>query len=188
MLTAGTTLTESIAISSIKMMPTALNKLLDELDGNQIIPQLDHRKADRHRCRYTAIIVVVNQHGYQSVFMIPVRDISKSGVAFLHRSMLHRDTPCEIRFRAPNRQWVQISGKVVRSRYVRDMIYEIGLKFDEAVDADQFGWLSAGPCVPPRPKKASADSTAKGSAGLHKRYGISTKSRKMPPRHARHGR
>ncbi len=143
-------LPESVAISPIKMNTTALNRLLDELDAEKIIPPRDNRAAKRVRCRRTAIIVIVNQHGYESTFLIPVRDVSPSGVAFLHRSMLHKDTECTVRIRTPKMRWLQVDGKVVRSRYIRDMIYEVGLRFNHQVDFERHGLFTANEVECPR--------------------------------------
>lgn len=112
--------------------------MLDEMDANRVIPTSDHRADPRVNCRCSAVIVIVNQSGYESTFLNPVRNISQSGIAFLHRSMLHQGTQCIIRIRTPDQRWLQLGGDVVRSRYIRSMVYEIGLKFGEPLDLDRF--------------------------------------------------
>jgi hypothetical protein len=136
-----TKLPESVAISSVKLSPDALDQMLDDLDANNVIPTINYRKDGRVSCRCTVVIVVVNQRGYESTFIIPVRDLSSGGIAFLHRSMLHKGTQCTIRLRTPDLHWLQVRGRVVRSRYIRDMIYEVGLKFSESVDLAKYGML-----------------------------------------------
>jgi hypothetical protein len=134
-------LPESVVLSSVKLTPDALDRMLDDLDAGNVIPTVDNRKANRISCRCTVVIVVINQGGYESTFLIPLRDLSSGGIAFLHRSMLHKGTLCTIRMRTPDLRWLQVHGRVVRSRYIRDMVYEVGLKFRDPVDLVKYGLL-----------------------------------------------
>jgi hypothetical protein len=129
---------QAVPIASIKMTREQLTLLLDELDKREIVPVNQQRREERIPCRCTGMILTVEQQGHESVFAIPVRNVSRQGVAFLHRSMLHPGSRCRVEIRTQDRQWVCTAGKVVRSRHIRGMIYEIGLKFDQRIDVKPF--------------------------------------------------
>jgi hypothetical protein len=131
------------------MSPVQLNKLLDELEESAVVPAKNRRRHKRVSCHCAGVLIVVNQGGFESTFYIPVRDISTSGIAFLHRSMVHTGTECSIRVRMPDHRWAQIDGTIVRSRYLRDMVYEIGVKFHDEIDLTQFGVSHEACCEEP---------------------------------------
>jgi hypothetical protein len=138
MLSRKSKLPESVSITPIKLDDEELDALLDEMDSVEMKPAVNHRRHERVPCRCPGVLVIINQQGYQSTFWIPVRDISKGGIAFLHRSMLHKGTPCTIRVRTPGQKWLEVPGKIVRSRYLRNMIYEVGLQFNREIDVEDF--------------------------------------------------
>ncbi len=138
-------LPESVSIHSVKLSPVELNKLLDELEDSATIPATNKRRHNRVGCRCTGVLIAVNQSGFESTFYIPVRDVSRSGIAFLHRSMLHKGTECTIRIRGASREWIQVGGTIMRSRYLRSMVYEIGLRFDEELDEAALQAISSKP-------------------------------------------
>jgi hypothetical protein len=137
--TRASKLPSSVLIEPVKLNPTDLNRLLDELDAAGVSPSTNRRGSERVACRRTVLLVTIDQNGFQSTFMIAVRDISEGGVAFLHRSMLHQGTRCTIRVRTPDQKWLVLGGSVVRSRYIRDMVYEVGLQLDATIDVGQLG-------------------------------------------------
>ena len=63
--------------------------------------------------------------------LLPLRNISAGGLSFLHRSMLHVGTTAAITIPHSNGKSLQRAGRVVRSRHVSGMVYEIGLQFDQ---------------------------------------------------------
>lgn len=138
------TLPESISLQSVRLGAKELDEMLDELEESAVIPARDKRKHVRISCRCKGVLVVVNQGGFESTFYIPLRDVSTSGMAFLHRSMLHTGTECNIKIRTSDRKWIQVEGTIVRSRYLKNMIYEVGLKFNKELDADAVRLLTNG--------------------------------------------
>lgn len=127
------------AIQSIKLAPAELKELLDELDGygTERDEFSSRRQHARLRCRTEAVLVTIDQPGQRVAFSVPLRNISDGGAAFLHRSMLHNGTPCTFAVLLVGGGRMKVPAKVVRCRHIRGMIYEIGLKFDRAVDLRQ---------------------------------------------------
>lgn len=125
-------------IAPLHLSASELDRLLDGLDSKSRDPAEQLRKHERIPCRKLAMVITVDQQGYETTFIIPVRNISEGGVGFLHRSMLHCETRCQIRIRRPDGEWLKTWGKVVRSRYISDSICEIGVAFDKPVDISPF--------------------------------------------------
>ena len=125
-------------IDSVRLSANELSQLLDEMDRQSETPRLTKRKHERIAFRCMGLVVMVDQNGFLSKLAVPTRNISCGGVAFLHRAMIHVGSPCQVRIRAPGNRWLKTSGQVVRSRYIRTGICEIGLKFDSEIDIGLF--------------------------------------------------
>ena len=120
-------------VRSIKLTPQEISKLMAELDqaatasGNEQSCRLH----ERFPCRADAVIVKIEPHGLSpKQFVVPIRNISEGGVAFLHNTMLHLGTHCTIYVLLGKGRSFKTTGRVVRCRHLYGMIHEVGLKFD----------------------------------------------------------
>ena len=78
------------------------------------------------------VIVQIRQQDQTRVnFLVQPRNISQTGLSFLHGTFLYRSTHCVVMFKAPNGQVVQAAASVQRCRHVKSRIHEVGVKFDE---------------------------------------------------------
>lgn len=127
------------AIVSIKLKPHELANVLNDLDARTSVPVEELRREKRLTCRSTGMFITIDQGGYSSSFLIPVRNVSKGGVAFLHRSMVHGGSRCKIKIKTPQGSWIEAEGKVVRSRHVQGVIHEIAVQFDHEIDLAPLG-------------------------------------------------
>lgn len=155
-------LSVAVPIRSIRMSKSEINGVLDELDKatEQSGDKGFHRRRhERHRCRQYAVLVRVKQTGQQPTnFLVPTRNVSNGGVSFLHGAMLHPNTRCTIVFLLPDRRTFRTQGRVVRSRHVTGMIYEIGIGFDAPISVKD---LQLGDELPEAPQVPDADDCIK---------------------------
>jgi hypothetical protein len=127
------TLSKEGPVRSIKLTSEQISELMQDLDnaasasGNEQSCRLH----ERFPCRADAVIVKIEPHGLPSKqFVVPIRNISEGGVAFLHNTMLHQGTHCTIYVLLEKGRSFKTTGRVVRCRYLHGMIHEVGLKFD----------------------------------------------------------
>lgn len=71
-------------------------------------------------------------------FLISPRNISTSGIAFLHGAFVYQGSRCVIDLKARDGRIQPVTGNVVRCRSVRGRIHEIAVQFDEPIRVDEF--------------------------------------------------
>lgn len=79
-----------------------------------------------------------NGDGLQSEFSVACRDLSKGGISVLHRSFLHTGTRVVMRLPTVTGKLATIPGVVCRCRHFQGLIHEIGIKFNEPIDVNEF--------------------------------------------------
>ena len=89
------------------------------------------RFATKHQAR-----VRMTQPGSTSArsAMVTPKNVSTSGICVLYRGYVHPGANCEVELITLYGSWLQVTGKVVRCRYVEDGMHEIGIKFDHEID------------------------------------------------------
>lgn len=123
-------------VKVIKLTPQETTELMDELDRTAAASGNDQscRVHERFPLRADAVIVKVEPTGLPAKqFVVPIRNISEGGVAFLHNAMLHAGTRCTLYVLLEKGRSFKTSGRVVRCRHLQGMIHEVGLKFDSEV-------------------------------------------------------
>ena len=121
----------------------------------------DSRASTRRRFRAeTGLIVTVHQAGSSTTrnavarYTVTPRDLSTTGVGFLHGTFLYEGTSCVVSLPATTGEWVHVPGQVMRCQHVEGKVHEIGVLFRDPIDLDQFtlveesesdAWNSAGP-------------------------------------------
>jgi hypothetical protein len=121
-----------------------LRRLLDkmdaisaEADGHGPHPRQTHRKHERRPHRVEGAVVTIDQARHKQTFVVPIRNVSKGGLAFLHRNMLHVGTPCTLQLACGEKDWITIEGEVAQCRHIEGMLHEIGVAFKSEIDLDR---------------------------------------------------
>ena len=81
-----------------------------------------------------AVVRPMSQEGRAARFIVRGRNISATGLGFLHGQFLYKNTSCEIILINREQQGFKLRGRVVRCRFVEKNVHEIGIRFDQAVD------------------------------------------------------
>ncbi len=127
-------LPESVMINSVKLDEPEIQRILDQLDlVEEEGEKAEQRGAPRRLYRVRGVVVHVNQSGMEVSFLVPVRNISKTGLAFLHRQMLHVNTPCRVEMVLPDGASTNVRAQVAHCRHVQGVVHEIGLQFDRSL-------------------------------------------------------
>lgn len=128
-------------IQSISLSRAQIAELLDSLEfhsGSYDPASRDTRREhERIPCRKSAVLFELVGMPETMAFAAPVRNISCGGLCFLHRSMLHVDTPLRMCLLLDNGASFRTAGTVVRARHVMGLIHEVGVKFNKPIDLSQ---------------------------------------------------
>lgn len=124
--------------NTLRLSDRRLDEVLDRLDA-----QPGNSHSDRQHFRFpfrrSAIPIRIDQPaGRPLVMHVACRNISRTGLSFLHNAFVHLNRRCAIGLVTLDRQAVRIDGTVMRCIHRFDHIHEIGVKFDQEIDVRRF--------------------------------------------------
>lgn len=131
---AATLHPSGIRINTVRVDKVMLIRVLDLLDASQADAAAEHRRGYRMRYRIRNAIVYPDSLDRQIAFVVPTRNVSAEGMAFLHSHMMHTGRSCIAQLPSRAGNWMMINATVVRCRHVRAMLHEVALKFDHPID------------------------------------------------------
>lgn len=155
----------ALTLDSLRTSNDELEKILNALD---LVAQANRdasngRVHERHRYRQTIRVRarIIHPGGTTATFAVKIRNLSVSGMGFLHGSFLHNDTL--VRAFLITRAGVDapVDGRVVRARVVRGTVHEIGVKFDAPIRLADF--IAGHVDEPADPAIAAAEPPAPGA-------------------------
>jgi hypothetical protein len=148
---------ETTVIESIKMRDDVLEKILDGLDADAGPASARAKRAWwRRKYRNTRALLCVYHRERNMTYRVITRNISEGGIGFLHRQMMNVGQQCHIMLQRKDGRWLVIKGVIVRSRHIRGMVHEIGLRFHTPLGEELLQALD----VPSgTPQAATADKT-----------------------------
>jgi len=113
-----------------------LRGLLNQLDGAIEEPAKEGRRTNRITYRTVHVTVhVLTSHDQDAIcFPVPTRNISASGLAFLHKQMLPLRQRLKIEIPMVDERMLSVMAEVVHCRHVQGMIHEIGVQFHSIVE------------------------------------------------------
>ncbi len=151
--------TSAVYFDTLRLSDTERQAVVDELDRQDAIASGGRRTEPRWKYHVPEGILVHFQHAaaYEFQFRVIPRNISSAGLGLLHGGFVYSGTRCVARLRTIDREFVLAAGVVVHCRCVRGRIHEVGVKFDEPIDIENFVVLD-------RSGRHRADSAASRSA------------------------
>ncbi|MCC7293249.1 MAG: response regulator [Phycisphaerales bacterium] len=114
-------------------------ELIGELDAEDA-----KSKSRRAQARFpfqAGRCVVALQHPGSATpqsFDVPTRNLSASGMSFLHGGYVHSGSACSVELIGLHGTWTHVSGIVVRCQYVQEGVYDVGLKFNRLIAPEEF--------------------------------------------------
>lgn len=127
-------------IDSLKLSSQEWTKLQRELQKQVRLPPENVRVGGVRVGMGTGVIALLQimSNGLQCPhFHIRCRNISRSGLGFMHGQFINPGTPVEVTLVNQNRKGVIVTGSIVRARLIDNHIHELGVKFDELLDLDE---------------------------------------------------
>lgn len=126
-------------VRTIRLDDARVSKLLSSLDANTstFAPR---RHDPRYPYRVKGLVVHIQQHGSSEPvpFVVTARDISASGLAFLHGGFVHIGSRCLVQLLTVHGSVVDMTATVVRCQYVEAGVHEVGIVFDREVNPSTF--------------------------------------------------
>ena len=120
-----------------------MRSLLDHLDSLRREPLLESRDGVRSGCRGVAMFVTLEDNGAADTsHLVPMRNISRSGVCFLDRRSVPDGTLCRVNIRLEQSAWLKRKGHVVRSRAVSPEAFELGVVFDQSLSEAELAQIA----------------------------------------------
>lgn len=128
-------------VDSLRMSAREHADILNELDARNGRARDDDRRHEQ-RLRYSqqALLFVQIRHpgGTAGNYLVRTRNLSRTGIGFLHGSFIYNGTPCTVALRSVDKAIVAVEGRVVRCHHVRGHVHEIGVHFDKPIRLKQF--------------------------------------------------
>ncbi len=129
-------------VRTIRLDDERIGELLDALDakGKDGDDAAGKQQSTRFKYRIKALVVHMQQPGFSAPvpFLVPSRNISAGGVAFLHGGFVHPGTRCLVQLITSYGTWNNANGVVADCQLVEGSIHEVSVNFDCPVDPAVF--------------------------------------------------
>lgn len=129
--------TENI-LDSVRLNPHECEALLDALDKSTSGHAAASRRETR-RWRYrNRMIVAIKQAGSTQSYSVTPRNLSTTGVAFVHGGYVHPGSPVAVAMRDLREQLRTMTGRVMRCVHVQGRLHEVGVRFAQQINPKDF--------------------------------------------------
>lgn len=81
---------------------------------------------------------VVHPGGSRVTFRVACYNLSAGGMGVLHSTFMYPGSTCKVSLPHPKKGDTWVTAKVARCRHVHRMIHDVGIRFDEAIDAREY--------------------------------------------------
>lgn len=117
--------------NTLGLQSGALNRLLDGLDADTAGARSGKRTYARWPYRVSTISTTFRSGptGQSSTVILAGRNLSKTGMALLHRAYVHAGTECVVQLPRLDGGLDLIEGRVTRCTHVSGVVHEIGVRF-----------------------------------------------------------
>jgi CheY-like chemotaxis protein len=130
--------------TGLHLEATQVDDILNSLDGGQSTrPAKSGRGVRANRRIYDLKIGLSQPGGTRTEFVVVTRNFASNGISFLHRNYVHVGSKFDADIPTlDGGAVIHIKGVVVRCRHVVNMIHEVGIRFEEAIDLPNFAALT----------------------------------------------
>lgn len=137
----------SSLVRTIRLEDAALSEIIKNLDDSVPDGARDRRRAPRYP--YNVKSCVIHLHspggGPPTSYLVSTRDISRTGIAFLHGAFVYPGAKCVVQLITLHGTWQNVTGVIARCDYVAKGVHDVGVTFFESIDASEF-CPEAAPC------------------------------------------
>lgn len=128
-------------VDSLRLTSREHAEILKELDGRQAKGlEAERRGEQRLRFAEQALLFVQLRHpgGTVGSYLVRTRNLSRTGIGFLHGGFVYSGTPCTVALRTVDKAMVEIDGRIVRCAHVRGHVHEVGVRFGKPIRLREF--------------------------------------------------
>ena len=127
-------------VAKLRLSPQEQAQILNELDASSaaFARKNSGRVAERHPLPPAFCVKLRVQHpgGTARSFWVRARNISDTGIGLLYGGFLHASSQCQVEIFDAGNPLISIPARVVRCRYVRNSIHEVGLLFARPIESE----------------------------------------------------
>lgn len=134
-------------VRTIRLDDAAVEEIMRKLDGAVSDAERDRRQSTRYQYNVKGCVIHLQPQGGgpPTSYLVPTRDISNTGMGFLHGSFIYPGSKCVVQLITMHGTWQNVPAEVVRCVYIVNGVHDIGVRFFEAIDASEF-CAEAAPC------------------------------------------
>ncbi len=123
----------------MRLTPVRIAELIAELDAEDAKSK-SQRAQPRFPFQASRCVVALQQPGSATPqsFDVPTRNLSASGMCFLHGGYVHPGSGCSVELIGLHGTWTHVVGRVVRCHYVQEGVYDVGLRFSRLIAPEEF--------------------------------------------------
>jgi CheY-like chemotaxis protein len=134
-------------VRTIRLDDRRIAQLLDQLDATAHKEGKLRARRPRYEYRVNGVVVHIQHPGstVASPYLVPTRNLSQGGMAFLHGGFLHQGTRCLVQLVTARKAWENVLGRVVNCKHVSGNVHMVSLRFEHEIDPALF-CVDATPC------------------------------------------
>jgi len=124
---------------TIRLEPKRLAEMLEDLRMAEQRSLADcNRKDDRVWINKRILVNFLGKNSSDAQYEAFVRNISSTGICFVHGVYIYPDTPCTITIHTHSGEQQCISAVVTRCRHITSLLHEVGAKFESEIELEEF--------------------------------------------------
>jgi hypothetical protein len=120
----------------------------------------DGRRTEPRRAtseRIAVLCQICDQHESDMYFAVRPRDVSQSGLGFLHGRYIHLGRECVVTFIFDQTQGLRLRGQVAHCDHVQQHVHKVGIRFHEPLDEASLAIIAADGTTPRAPEAVAGD-------------------------------
>lgn len=126
-------------VKTVRLDDAEVEEILNKLDADRAGTDADKRGDARYQYRVKRCVVHLQaQGGGTTAYLVPTRNISATGLGFLHGSFVYPGAKCLIQLTTMHGTWHNVPATIIRCNYITGRIHEVGVRFLETIDPAEF--------------------------------------------------
>ncbi|MFH1419480.1 MAG: response regulator [Planctomycetota bacterium] len=132
--------TTSNLVRTVRLSDADIDAVMEKLDAAATPQAASKRHAERFAFRIKGCVVHMQMPGSAgpTPYLVPTRDISATGLSFLHGGFIYPGTRCVVQLISMHGAWENATATVMRCDYIEEMLHEVGIAFDTPIDPGQY--------------------------------------------------
>ena len=126
---------------TIRLNPREIRSILNENEPDETFDETSSKRVAR---RWTMggrkiLVTIQDDSGTQQHFLSVIRDLSATGISFLHGGYLHTGSKCKVTLpTVGGGDPKTVDATIMRCRHMEKHLHDIGVRFDLRIDPRQF--------------------------------------------------